>query len=754
MGSKGFRTLGTALAFGLAVTLLTGTAATAHPDAMQHGEYPQGHLPPVQRGVDLIGALDLFPNDDQDGRIADVAGFGNYAYLGTFASPNCEDLGLYVVDISNPAAPRQVDFIPTTDPTSFVGEGVQVLDVDTQHFQGQLLIYSQETCPPNAGEVNQQVLGDPRLGFGGPGGATLVDVTEPEEWERLADHVGDNDPPPVSTSRIPLPPGRPHNSHSVFGWQQGDRAYMVVMDNGETGVTDLDFFDITDPSNPQFLFETGLSDWPQAIESPAPRGSTLNIHDFVVKQIDGRWLFLGSYWDAGYVILDVTNIGNSSLKDEERASYVRDTNFGAEDPLGSEMTPVLPAGMVPEGNAHQAEFNRDGSLFLATDEDFNPFRFTGVIDSGLYKGHSFTAGQGTATPPVDPDNGLTGPTKFIGQACAPVEPAPGFPSSNYIALIERGGPGGTCAFALKVQVAQNAGYKAAVIFNDANTDRATTCEAHGNITAAGAIPTLFVARSTGLKLLNVPNITSNTCDTPTPAVGTPSEAFTMSAVFDGWGYLHLYNSKTAEAVDHWALPESLEKENASGKGDLTIHEVATDPDLNNIAYSSHYAGGFRIFQFDISQGIREVGAYIDEGGNNFWGVEVVQHPKAGKIVLASDRDFGLYIFGPPAPDLTVGSITASKAPRKGQRVTLTATVPNVGSFSAENVPVLFLENGRQIGTTQTISQIEGGSSGQASVTWKPTRKGERTITVIVDATNAIKELDENNNSGTQVFTVQ
>jgi hypothetical protein len=36
---------------------------------------------------------------------------------------------------------------------------------------------------------------------------------------------------------------------------------------------------------------------------------------------------------------------------------------------------------------------------------------------------------------------------------------------------------------------------------------------------------------------------------------------------------------------------------------------------------------------------------FDEGGNNFWGVEF--HRMGGKgYVLASDRDFGLYIFRP------------------------------------------------------------------------------------------------------------
>ncbi len=45
-----------------------------------------------------------------------------------------------------------------------------------------------------------------------------------------------------------------------------------------------------------------------------------------------------------------------------------------------------------------------------------------------------------------------------------------------------------------------------------------------------------------------------------------------------------------------------------------------------------------------NRGIQEVGAFIDEGGNNFWGVEVHEHPNGQVYALASDRDFGLYIL--------------------------------------------------------------------------------------------------------------
>ena len=48
-------------------------------------------------------------------------------------------------------------------------------------------------------------------------------------------------------------------------------------------------------------------------------------------------------------------------------------------------------------------------------------------------------------------------------------------------------------------------------------------------------------------------------------------------------------------------------------------------------------------QYD-SSGITEVGRYIDPEGNNFWGVALAEDPNGDRIILASDRDYGLFIF--------------------------------------------------------------------------------------------------------------
>ena len=93
-----------------------------------------------------------------------------------------------------------------------------------------------------------------------------------------------------------------------------------------------------------------------------------------------------------------------------------------------------------------------------------------------------------------------------------------------------------------------------------------------------------------------------------------------------------------------AIPEALD-DFAFGFGDLSIHEIAMNP--INPAYSSYYGSGAR---FPLrSLGIEEVGHFIDEGGNNFWGVETfISGSRASgdrkRLFAESDRDFGLYIF--------------------------------------------------------------------------------------------------------------
>lgn len=108
--------------------------------------------------------------------------------------------------------------------------------------------------------------------------------------------------------------------HSAFAWNAGDRAYLVTTDNDEA--IDVDIHDITDPKKPRLVSETNLN--PFGVQQPAFGLTDSFLHDMVVKKIGGRFLMLGSYWDGGYVILDVTN--------PAAPLFLSDTDYPAVDP--------------------------------------------------------------------------------------------------------------------------------------------------------------------------------------------------------------------------------------------------------------------------------------------------------------------------------------------------------------------------------------------------------------------------------------
>lgn len=560
-----------------------------------------GHLPGSSANVELVGQLTL--SNVEEGQISDVATLGNYAYLGSFDTPNCDKGGVYIVDISDPTAPTEVGFI-AAPAGSFVGEGVQAIRLKTKTFKGDVLVLNNEICAITGNQV---------------GGISLYDVTNPLAPLPLAIGVGDTNPGGgVSTA---------NQTHSAFMWPQGKKAYVVIVDDEELG--DVDIFDISTPSAPVQIAEVGLADWPGAQNSQSDGIGNFQasmIHDVVVKKIKGHQLMLVSYWDAGYIVLDVDN--------PAAPVFVNDTDFTDPDPL----TGFSP----PEGNAHQAEWSRDNKFILAADEDFSPFRLIAEITSGPFAGGTFAATQGSDVVQIDADTPLAGPTYFVELACNASLPPPA-PSADAIAIVERG----VCSFSEKAANVEAAGYAGGIVFNQ---DAPGRCDALVSMFAVGNIPFLFVGRSTAFQILGITGYDPNNCpggpNPALPAAGAAGSTVNVTSQFDGWGYVRLFNANTLQEIDTYAIPESLDPAFAADFGDLSVHEVATDPE-KNLAYISYYAGGLRVVEFG-NNGIQEVGHYIDPGGNNFWGVQIFE-PKDGPfedetLVLASDRDSGLWIF--------------------------------------------------------------------------------------------------------------
>lgn len=632
----------------LAVAAVAGAVAvpgtaTAHPD--QHGPNT-GHLHGTGAFGDLerIGRADLTDTDDI---VADVGvdPRGTYAYLAHWGKATCAenseaggttdpDAGVFVVDINDLTNPKRVGFIPHSQ-DSRPGEGVQAVRITTKSYNGYMLVTNNEQCGRN-----------------GKGGISLYDVTNPRKPSKLSENFGDRG----ADIR-----GDVNDIHSAFAWDAGDKAYAVTTDN--FGTQDVDIYDITNPKRPRLIKELDLnSHFGFSISQPELGLQESSLHDMTVKKIDGEWIMLLSYWDGGYVRLNVSNPTNPV--------YLHDTQYPAIDPeLLAATGKVLP----PEGNGHQAEFTADDKFFIGTDEDFSPYRGLFTIDTGANQGQ-YPAGEFGFTPPMTttlPDGKINGKVVYGGYGCpterASIPSATSVfptvaPGEERIIVFQRGpvsdpaASSDACFFSEKIESGQLAGYDAVVVANHhSGAQQGAASDAHfcggqGHVYEKTAPAVCIGHRSMHLLFNSEPHYEVPYVAGTEPAIGTIGESISVTPTFDGWGYVWLFDAKTGEALDTYAIPEAHQESKAFGYGDLTVHEVATDPNDPKRAYLSYYSGGMRSLRIQCGNeadtstcGLMETGGYLDEHGNDFWGVEAFT--RDGKTYVAgSDRDDGLWLF--------------------------------------------------------------------------------------------------------------
>ena len=449
----------------------------------QHGGL-DNHLPPVRENVELVGKLKVdtpaafrTPEHNkpvEEGQIADLAIYKQAAYLNSWAEPveaddTCHRGGFFSADISNPANPKQLAFVPAL-PETYHGEGAHVVT-----FNGRdILAVNNEPCGAN-----------------GVGGFDLYDVTNPAAPVTLVKGAGDqsSDNPQTGAGDTTQDPTQvPNSAHSIFLWQDAGKLYAVIVDNTE--LHDVDIFDVTTPATPKFIGDfdlVALADEQNfdLIDSSA-HGNSIFHHDVVVKKIGAVQTMLVSYWDAGYVKLNVN--------DPTAPTFIGDSDFGTTDPL----TGFQP----PEGNGHEAEFSHDNQFVLAADEDFSQFRGQTEVLSGSTSGQTFESAEPTdAVNHISdlPDGALGVNTTFVGNACVPstVPDAPaddGDPNTDDIAVIERG----VCFFFEKVQAVEAHGWDGWLVFNDAGRPEGDPLLTNGVI-APATLPGAFITRADALE---------------------------------------------------------------------------------------------------------------------------------------------------------------------------------------------------------------------------------------------------------------
>jgi hypothetical protein len=613
----------------------------------QHGP-SSDHLPGSVDSVDLVGKLKL---TNQVGDISDVSALATadgtwYAYLGDWGA-KCQSGGVHVVDVSDPANPVKVGFL-NAGGTGYQTEGIQALHVDTDAHEGDILVVSNEWCLEKS---------NPKLN---PGGITIYDINDPTNPEVLVDDFGDFD----------IHSNRANESHSVIAWDTGDgKAYAAAIDNEE--VEDVDLFEITDPSNPVLVAETELP----GVNVNA-HGNLKTSHDFDVLQFpDGSWHLMVSDWDAGWIDVNVTDPTNPTI--------VGDFNYAACDQLVQTACP-------PEGNAHQGEWNSDGSVFVGTDEDFDAYRTSDLTrttgDADFPAPESYTTvAVGGAPVTILPDKRLNGPVAYGGYGCpgtsdpipnadTTIPPGSLAPGEEQILVLQRG-PGATgvvpddpanpepaCFPGEKADNATDQGWDA-VILTGRHVEGGAAVDDPPNC-GFGAFPTdeqIVAACTTHTAMhelfASTPDFLIPYVATLEPEIGEVGFDVDITATFDGWGYVRVLDTDPADTpteIAQISIPETADEDFGTGFGDLTVHEVEVPrgdpneggpgPDDDRVAYFSWYAGGFRVFDISDPANPAELGHYINDAGNNFWGVALAQDQNGDRIVLASDRDYGLFIF--------------------------------------------------------------------------------------------------------------
>ncbi|MDQ3571403.1 MAG: hypothetical protein M3383_00920 [Actinomycetota bacterium] len=368
-----------------------------------------------------------------------------------------------------------------------------------------------------------------------------------------------------------------------------------------------------------------------------------------------------SYWDAGQVLLNIDDPANPL--------FLGDSDYLNPDPEFLAFT-------QPEGNGHQSYFDQDGDWLISTDEDFSPTRTLFQITDGPSAGQ-YGGGEFSFTNPI-PEGGVSsqGGSVFGGSGCTSDNNANGVSDRDEVPSAASTGADtvvfsrGACFFSDKIRTGEEAGYRIVLIGQSHSGTRngllkdGFFCGGQGSPVLGTAHAVCIGHRAMHLLFDDAPGYTppeGYAAGGDLPAIGTRGANISAESRFDGWGYVNLHNARQPDLpiVDTYAVAESKDPAYRSGFGNLTVHEVKTDPRKGkDLAYFSYYSAGLRVASFGPG-GLSEVGHYIPEGGIDFWGVFPVcagQCELAGRdqgrgrtdgkrpLLLMSDRDSGLWIL--------------------------------------------------------------------------------------------------------------
>jgi len=562
----------------LLAAALAASAIVAAPATATHGGSPSPELNVVgQADADELG---VFGENVTDVWAAQSSSNGrDYAYLGSFDDIACtlDTTGTHIVDITDPTAPTKVAFI--ADKPATRTNDVKVAHLETPNFIGEILVASNEPC---GSQFVPRLNSNGVSGNAGRGGVAIWDVSDPTNPKALRQNYLD------------------FGVHNSFIWQQGNNAYMLLVD--DNNVQDVHIVDITKPRTPKEIAVTGQLDWPTLSDNIGV--GEVFLHDVWVQDNGGTVIAYLSYWDAGLVLLDVTDPANPV--------FLGDSEYLTPDPL---------SGESPEGNSHVAVPNADGTRVLMGDEDFA----AGQLTKFEFDGTPYAATEGGFTPQVfaPPFNGaFSDPVHWTGGEGCTADEFDRAAIGSEVALIQRG----TCFFSTKAANAEALGYSGFIVANNAGDGLISMSSGTNDVIT---IPGFFVGQSTG-EIMK----------------GVPGGIVDVEAIFDGMGYLRLLDvSDPANILELDQFATENVFANPPVAGDTTMHNVVVNE--STTAYISWYAEGLRVVDFS-GDVLTETAHFVDTvDGSNFWGVYLYEHSDNNTYILGSDRTTGLWIFDTP-----------------------------------------------------------------------------------------------------------
>jgi len=415
---------------------------------------------------------------------------GPVSYIQDRAAP-----GVAVFDVKNVHKPTYIGNLPSV-------AGSRVNDVKVAEMNsGTILVHSNEACA------------------GGDGGFEIYEMSDPRNPVHLASARVDDPNETLRTLFGDVNVG----VHNLYLFTQGDRDYVGMQTHAFFG--SFQIYELTDPTNPQFTSAWGaellceeaycsadpynetdpnvlvnhINGYMFGLLTPA-FGFSQNrfLHDVTVSD-DGTKAYL-SHWDAGLILLDVSDpanpehvstaldVANGSLDGEvnshaawptEDGRFVVETeeDFDAivsDSPLsnftfGETATNTIPGFGISTVAGDAFEGSQTGNqVTIAIGTTHHGTGITVQVTSGPLAGNVYAANEGAGNQPKFADVGpQSGEGVWIGRACNidPILNAGAFDPGD-IAIVRRG----ECTFAEKLANAAALGADAIVVSNNVRED--------------------------------------------------------------------------------------------------------------------------------------------------------------------------------------------------------------------------------------------------------------------------------------------